>query len=459
MRIASTRAGLAALLASALLAAGACGDDDDDNGDGGATPPPATEGEAELIPFDCPETPPTAGEHVVMIVDHGFDLTLPVFQGKLAGCFRRVCDEVAPAEPPADAAGAKQRFIDQINAPDNCRLESGALLRKSRSFASIAPSKDAWNAAVGAKTLTQGFPEFDTIARVLGGEDTYSYHGTWVASVIAYQNPGVKFVVVANDAIRRADAPIGCPTPAEFDAELALYNDPDVRAAYVAAPYGQSSQQVDDVVRRLGVTVVNESFGSNPWLVMNEICPGLDWQGYYATITALGDERFRGLTQAGVLDGMSVLTVAAAGNEGVTINTEADSLRCGGGQQPDGYGPASATMLVGSYEPLSGQRSDFSNDGACVDAYAPGESIVVAGPEGWLFVVSGTSFSAPMTTRFLTRAEPATTGGPGLGAALLAAREPGGNLPAAAFPSALFYRERAASVNPDFSSLASRRLA
>ncbi|MCU0685133.1 MAG: S8/S53 family peptidase [Polyangiaceae bacterium] len=455
MRISSKNLGFSALLASALVAAGACGDDDDDS-DGG---PVVTEGAAELVPFDCPEAPATAGEHVVMIIDHGFDLSLPVFQDKLAGCFRRVCDEVAPPPPPADAAEAKQRFIDDLNRPDNCRLESGALLRKSRSFADIAPSKEAWNAQVGAKTMTQSFPDFAKIIRVIGGEDTYSYHGTWVASVIAYQNPNVKFVVVANDAIRRADVAPSCPTAADLDAEIALYNDPDVRAAYVAAPYGQASQQVDDVVRRLGVTLVNESFGSEPWRELNTICPGPDWERYYATTTELNNLRFTALTQAGTLDGMSVLTIAASGNDGATLDREADSLRCGGGRQPDGFGPGSSTMLVGSYDPATEARSAFSNVGACVDAYAPGEDILVSGPDGWLNVVSGTSFAAPMAVRFLTLGQPAATGGPGLASALLGARESNSNLPITGFPAALFYSDRTTTVNPDFSSVNGRRSA
>ncbi len=427
-------------LAALCLALGACGDDDDDGGG------PA-EGEPVVVTFPSPELAAGPDDHVVMIVDNGFDLSLPALEGKVLGCYQRVCDAAAPEPPPADFAEAKGRFLEQLAQKDtSCRLEPGASLRKSASLARLAPQKEAWNTELARKALTQQHPNFSEIARVLGGEDSYSYHGTWVASALAYQNPKAKFVVVNNEAIQRADASPRCPTPEEFELELALYRDPAVRAAYAASPYEQIGEQADALVRRFGVTIVNESFGPNPYPIMADACPGLDWQGYYELLAELGAARAEAIAATGAFDGLSVLTLVAAGNDGLTLDTPAVSLRCGSDALPDGFGPGSATALVGSYDPVSGARSAFSNAGGCVGAYAPGEGIVVTGPEGWLFVVSGTSFASPLAARALTLEQPASAGGLALRDALLAARGPEGFLPRASFPSALFYRDASSAV-------------
>lgn len=425
--------------------AAACGDDDDDNS-AAVGPPP--EGDPVVVPFECPEAAAAPGDHVVLVVDNGFDLSLPAFQGKILGCYQRVCDGPAPDDggggtPPADFNEAKQRFITELGQKDvSCRLQTGASLRKSSAFERIAPQKEAWNAAISGRTVTAGFPQLDDISRVIGGESSFLYHGTWVLSALAYQNPKAKFVVVNNESIRRPDQQPGCPTPAEFDREIALYRDPEVRAAYLASPYEQLGEQIDGLVRRFGVTVANRSFGFDPWPQMAAVCPGLDWQTYYAVSSELSTARTAALSDAGLFDDMSVLSLDAAGNEGAQLTTAADALNCGGGGQPDGFGPASATLLVGSYDPATLEHSDFSNYGACVDAYAPGEAIVVTGPEGWLSVVSGTSFAAPLTARAMTLEQPATAGGIGLRDALFAARGPDGDLPRTSFPAALFYRDQ-----------------
>ncbi|HEU4409815.1 MAG TPA: S8 family serine peptidase [Polyangiaceae bacterium] len=429
----------------ALSLAAACGDDDDNGGQPVVARP--AEGEPVAVPFECPEAAAAEGEHVVLVIDNGFDLSLPELEGKVIGCYQRVCDGPSPGAggpPPADFAEAKRRFLEELGQKDvSCRLAKGASLRKSSSFERIAPQKDAWNRALASKTLSQEFPGFEEVARVLGGERSFVYHGTWVLSALAHQNPKAKFVVVNNEAIRRSDARPGCPSAEDFERELALLRDPEVRAAYLASPYEQLGEQTDELVRRFGVTVVNRSFGFDPWPLMAEACPGLDWQGYYALQAELSNARTAALSDAGAFGGMSVLSLDAAGNDGYPLESAADSLNCGGGGQPDGFGPASASLLVGSYDPATLARSEFSNYGRCVDAYAPGEAIVVTGPDGWLNVVSGTSFAAPLAARAVTLEQPAGAGGLALRDGLFAARGPEGNLPKASFPAALFYRDAA----------------
>jgi hypothetical protein len=453
------RAALAALAALAASGPAGCGDDDDGGGGGGGRREP--EGEPVEVTFECPEAPPAPGGHVIMVVDHGFDLSLPELAGKVVGCYQRVCD--GPDEGgalPGDFEGAKRAYLERLATKDvSCRLAPGATLRKSASLSRIAPQKEAWNRELSRKTLTESFPGFDDVARVVGGEESYSYHGTWVASVLAYRNPDAKFVVVNDRAIRRSDVAPSCPSPAEFDLELSLYRDPDVRAAYAAAPYEQIGEQFDEIVRRFGVTLVNESFGQEHWRTLVEVCPGLDWRAYYQVASELADARVRALAAAGALGGMSVLSLVAAGNDGLPVDGPADALRCGGEGSADGYGPDSATALVGSYDAASRERSAFSDFGACVEAYAPGEAIVVTGPEGWLFAVSGTSFAAPLAARSLALGRPATEGGRGLRGALLASREPDGSLPAASFPAELLYRDKSVEFAPGVAAALAARAA
>ena len=96
------------------------------------------------------------------------------------------------------------------------------------------------------------------------------------------------------------------------------------------------------------------------------------------------------------IGGPSVLTVVAAGNDGVEIDSGSDSLSCDLGDPK--------SLLVGAYNPGTLARNSFSNYGACVNLYAPGQAIVVEYAGGWLIWASGTSFAAPLTARYASMA-------------------------------------------------------
>src|SRR5439155_15408194 len=83
--------------------------------------------------------------------------------------------------------------------------------------------------------------------------------------------------------------------------------------------------------------------------------------------------------------------------------------------------------------------SDFSNFGPCVDLYAPGALILAPLPGDWLYPLSGTSFAAPMVSRWLGQRAPAPFDAASARAALLALREPSGDIPLAQFPARWIY--------------------
>jgi len=126
------------------------------------------------------------------------------------------------------------------------------------------------------------------------------------------------------------------------------------------------------------------------------------------------------------------LTVQAAGNDGAQIDSITDALDCDRGDP--------LNLSVGSLA-LDGTVSTFSNHGACVDLYAPGESVITPVAGGWYFAVDGTSFSAPLAARALSLAATAPFDPAQARQQLLAQNAATGEqLPPAAFPGDFFYQ-------------------
>jgi subtilisin family serine protease len=407
----------------------------------------AAEGTPVTESFGNPRVLAGPGEHTVLIRDGGFDLNNHVFKDKIGGAYHVQCLVTPDSPEPTDAVTAKQQLIASLQTKDtSCHLVDGLDLVRSSKFDDIDPSRDAWNTRIAGRTSVADVPLASEIPVVLEGEDSFDYHGTYVASLIAYDNPHVKLVLIADTSIERADSKPSCPAQQDIDLTVSLYEEPDVKSAYLAAP---SDALTDDIAARTkehGVTLSNESFGAPSVSGMNHLCPGLDWTGFYAVSGALQDARSAALAARGEFTGVGVLTLRAAGNEGATINSISDSLSCTLGA--DDLGAGSATLLVGSYDPATLATSTFSNRGACVKIAAPGEHIVLGAPHNFLFVASGTSFAAPLTTRLAALRFAPGTAPAQMRDQLLALRSDGLSVPATAFPSELYYKAPAADA-PD----------
>lgn len=369
-----------------LGALAACADDD--------PPPPISD---PRVPVDettlCPVTQASVDETVVLVRDRGFDLKNKVFQGRIGGCYRIRC---RPADQEQGGTFEQQKaalLAGLARKDDECHLEPGVTLTRDSAFEQVAGQRDAWNAAITAGTS----PDAPGVEALVAGQGGFVYHGTAVAGLIAQHNPGVRLVLVSDESIMAPGDDPPCPTAAAVQRQIDLYEDPAVRAAVVAAPTSTLTDDLLKIVRTHRVSVNNESFGALPRASLEALCPG-PWGRYFELVAELEAAHDEALAQAGAFEGVALLTLRAAGNEGLTLDTPADALGCNPGA-PDPWGPASTTLTVGALATASWGLTSFSNRGACVDLYAPGQRIITWAPQDFLAVQSGTSFSSPLTAR------------------------------------------------------------
>lgn len=93
-------------------------------------------------------------------------------------------------------------------------------------------------------------------------------------------------------------------------------------------------------------------------------------------------------------DRLNYLLVQSAGNEGAQVNSSSDKMECGSKRDN--------LVFVGATT-ADGTRAEFSNYGTCVDVSALCDNVVLAAPDNFLNVESGTSFSAPLVVRYLSQ--------------------------------------------------------
>jgi hypothetical protein len=366
-----------------------------------------------------------------MVVDEGFDLSAPDLRGKVIGVYTVRCRSSATDAGAADAGAAdagaadvgaadagaegtdadagdagalpydevKRRYIRALGVPSTaCRLDEG-ISAKGDPLASIAKYKARWNAMVrGQHFRNEVFSqaEWNELSPVIDAElKHFSSHGTATAGTVAHDNEAVRLVLVerelADPTTREAD--FTCLVQADLDLGAKLLAEPDVLAAYVSAPSSTYGRQLAAARTRHAVGVVNESFGSPARAVLEMLqqmkgCPAVDARAYFAAV--------HGATVASVTAAVfpNVLWIQSAGNDGLPLLSGADDYSC---VPEDRH-----HLLVGSND-LVGVTSKFSNRGACVDVFAPGERIIAPYAGGWVFTVQGTSFAAPLVAWQLSR--------------------------------------------------------
>jgi hypothetical protein len=383
----------------------------------------------------------------VMVIDEGFDLSVSELRGRVAAAYTETCadepasdaDAAVSADAGADAGVSfdqmKQDLIAALAVPDDsCHLSVG-IGAKADPFASIAQYRTRWNAMIRANQYAdQGdfTPSEETrINNAIDQErQTFAYHGTATAGTVAHDNPNVRLVLVERQLASESSvqSSFTCFVQSEIDQAVALLTDPQVNAALVNQP-AEIEGELSAAETRYGVGLVNESFGSSsrPALEMLQLaanCPAVDLSAYFTVLDQAE------IAHAKTVQGPAVLTVQAAGNEGLEIDSGADSVSCDLGDP--------LSLLVGSTDTAQ-VRSTFSNFGACVDVYAPGESIVVPYAGDWLLPVDGTSFAAPIVARQVSLTLPAVFDPAQARLDLLSLRVSDGSLPITLFPTDFFY--------------------
>jgi hypothetical protein len=380
-----------------------------------------------------------------MVIDEGIDVSVSDLAGKVVATYTETC-VVAPTSdaavtPVAVDSGAfdalKQMYIRELAQPDDSCHLSGGISGKPDPLPSLGQLKSRWNQMVrDNETLDQVFSysEYLQLMGPLQSElDSFGYHGTATSSTVAHENPNVRLVLVerqlGSDASQMANFP--CLVQGDIDQAVELLSDPDVYAAAVAQP-ATIDGELAAAMSKYDVGLVNESFGvsSRQTLEMLQLvyCPApISLSAYFSLLDAMTN------AHQATVGGPPVLTVVAGGNDGVEIDSGADSLSCDLGDP--------AALLVGAYDSGTLARTSFSDYGQCINLYAPGQGVVVEYAGGWLLWAKGTSFSAPLTVRYASMASvpqpfaPSTTR-----ATVLAATDSSGYLPPSAFPSDFFYQ-------------------
>ena len=389
----------------------------------------------------------------LMVIDEGFDLTAAEFSNKLVATYTFACSSSSGAPSDAEGGGPlgidgiasksfdqqKQEIVSALATRDeSCHLQPG-ISHKTDPLASVARFRSRWNAAMknnvpidAAFTASEQQTLLTAVNQALA---TFPNHGTATAGTAAHENDAVRLVLVERPLGDESTvmATYTCVAQADLDRFAALYGDPDVVTAAVNQPQSTLDADIDHAIATHAVGLVNESFGSPSRLFLEQLqamygCPDTDFTGYFVTLGNLNLAQRRAAAAAG---GAQPLTVQAAGNDGAQIDSVADSLDCDLGDP--------VNLSVGSLA-LDGTVSTFSNRGACVDLYAPGEAIITPVAGGWYFAVDGTSFAAPLAARTLSLAASTPYDAATARRQLLAQNAGNGEaIPPSAFPADLFY--------------------
>lgn len=386
----------------------------------------------------------------IMVIDDGIDLSHQVFAGRVAAKYTIDCDEVLPSGGSAETIRANA--IAALESGElGCRITEGLELKKSPEFAEITQYRETWNQAVMAKDLgalerVLDLNTLSKISRILAGYDSegneaFSYHGTATAGLIAYLSPHIRLVTVQmnfgppedEEAATEEEAEASCPNVAEMATEVEVLRHPDFQAAYLANGSNTFDAQLETVIARHGVSLVNFSAGRYPYAVIIQALKEMACPLDLAEMLRLMRERDAIIGQLNQkrLDATpppDYLFVQAAGNDGARIDSPDDA--------PDCFPIPRQKVLVGAFT-HSQLVSNFSNSGECVRYFTMGDEVTVAIPDGFLGTASGTSFAAPLLVRHIALAFPAAATPADIIAGLDRERDARKFLPTDTFPEEL----------------------
>ncbi len=388
---------------------------------------------------------PVDTRQVVMVRDTGFDLTHEVFKDKVVGAYTLDCRDVIKQltlffldigdqrrKIDTNQAGYLEKIRDlEIEAKmgsviilDNaCELIANIKSSSSSLHRQLRADRDLWNQTIRTKKdylslyedITTANPNFSDgeIWRAIGDRG----HGTSTAGTIALHNDQIALVLLEDQLLgdstagllRNLDleenepAPqedvITCSTQEEIDNETAIYKNPVFLKRFIERPIPQFEKDLADLMQKHKVRLANYSFGSPATEKKEEVgegCPTINFRENSAALGAANRARSAFVEKTLYPSGTPFLVVVSAGNQSATINDLADKNDC--------RDPMGAIVGVGSIDFRAGAtptRSEFTNQGACVDGYAYGSRIIAPSNDQFYNILFGTSFSAPIVTRFL----------------------------------------------------------
>jgi hypothetical protein len=382
----------------------------------------------------------------VMVIDQGFDLSVTELRGRVAAAYTQVCQQSTggggtdggsgDAGPPPSFDQMKEMYLAELAVQDDsCHLQQG-VSAKPDPLASIAMYKALWNQEIANNQSLDNVFTPDQITQIMAALNSpsmqdFPYHGTATASTVARDNPAARLVLVeiqlGSESMLQQS--FTCLVQSDLDQFVALLADPQVMDAYVHQPEPQVDHETDMVAATYQVGLVNESFGPPARATLEQLqasagCPPVTLSAYFTALNGAENARIAALGTP------PRLIVQAAGNDGAQIDSGADDLNCQIGN------PLSLT--VGSYD-ITETRSTFSNFGACVDIYAPGEDVVARYAGDWLLPVAGTSFASPIVVRQLSLTAATPFDPAQARVTLLAQRDASGSIPINQFPTDFFY--------------------
>ena len=388
----------------------------------------------------------TSQQQNVMVIDEGIDLSASDLQGRVAAAYTETCADDSSDAGLAGPGGAvdggpafdalKQMFLAALSHPDDsCHLTTG-ISAKHDPLASIAQYKSRWNAMVRANQTPPDVFSSAEIMKLMNPINTefssFGYHGTATSTTVAHENDSVRLVLVERELGSASSLQMNfpCIAQADIDQLVDLLNDPQIYTAFVNQP-AQIDTELATAQSMYDVGIVNESFGAPSRealeTLQNQYCSTpVHLSAYFALLDKATNDH------NATINGPALLTVVAAGNDGSKIDSGTDSLSCDLGDP--------RSLLVGAYNPGTLAQNMFSDYGACVNVFAPGQAIVVEYGGGWLTWASGTSFAAPLTARYASMTATSPFEPAAERSAVVAKADPTSHfLPVSVFPSDFFY--------------------
>jgi hypothetical protein len=320
----------------------------------------------ETVDVACDGLPFT-GKKRILVMDEQFNPSLAHFRGRVASCYRYDCSS---------------------SDGESCRIVPGLKLQRRLLEQPSPRDPEAWNRAMRGKMVPDSF--VDQVEYRSLGVGPFGDHGTATASLAMLASEDAELVLLQTP-LRDDEKPITCPSRDKVQLEI------DGVAEEARQPLAQDEKDLLDLIRRERVNVIGQSFG----LTRDDlegVCRGLPWQDWLRAKNEAAHRREDLLSAQGAFEGISVLVVRAAGNETLKVNDTRDALDLCDSERYSGFGPASARLVIGSFDPASDQfsLSSFTNYGSCVDVYAPGEGLLAPDAKGTIRVFMGTSAAAPL---------------------------------------------------------------